>query len=274
MKNRVKIVFMALSLVSVLTSCKKDNKTSDESSNGTSSTPTSTVTTTQTVEKGTMKIEFINTVDGDPLVFGKQYTNASGETFTVSRFDYYISNIVLTMHDNSRVNIDNFYRIIKHSEDSTHILNIGAIPAGAYKSIKLMIGVDSTRNYSGAQTGGLDIGYAGDMFWGWAQGYIFLKLEGKSAASPTQDITYHIGGYNGPNHTQRELTIDFTGVEASVSKASTPTLKLNVNAGELFKTPTTISFTKFSKILNPGIKDAKMIADNYADMITFGSILN
>lgn len=281
MKNLVKLSSILLISSLAFSSCKKDDKTTEDPKNEPPAVTTPTVPTTTTTptvspgeEKGTMKIQFTHLVDGVPLVFGDTYTNASNEGFTVSKFNFYVSNIVLTRQDDSQIKINDFYRIVKASSDSSQLLNLGSIPAGSYKSIKLMLGVDSTRNYSGAQSGGLEIGYAADMYWGWSQGYIFLKFEGLSTTSPSGDLAFHIGGYDGPNRGQREMTIDFGSTEAKLTKNGTTTINLNVNIAELFKNPSAVSFTKFYKVLSPGTKDAKIIADNYADLISFGSISN
>ena len=270
MKYLVKIASIALIGSLGLAACQKDKKTVEDPA------PEPVTPITPVTPKGDMKIEFSNMVDDELLVFGKSYTNPNGEPYTVSKFNYYISNIVLTKSDNSVLKIDNLYHIVNHSKDTSRIVKISGIPEGSYKAMKIMLGVDSVRNRSGAQTGGLDIGYAyeNSMYWDWNQGYIFLKLEGVSASSPSNDIAFHMGGGNGPNRTQREFDIYFSGAEAAVSKAATPTVNLIVNVNEMFKSPTTLSFTKHSSILSPGTKDTKMIADNYADMIKFGSIKN
>jgi hypothetical protein len=61
--------------------------------------------------------------------------------------------------------------------------------------MEFMIGVDSARNNSGAQTGALDP--TNGMFWSWSTGYIMAKFEGTSAQSPAaaNALKFHIGGF-------------------------------------------------------------------------------
>ncbi len=269
MKNIVKVLVFVLPLGMCLQFCKKDKKMEPVPE------PENPKVTPVVTSPGGLKIQFNTTVDSDSLVLGKTYVNANGDAFTVSKFNYYISNIVLTKNDNSLVTINNFYQIIKQSDIVSRTINLTGIPEGSYKALKLMLGVDSARNRSGAQTGGLDVAYASDMYWSWNQGYIFLKLEGASPAAPsTNEISYHIGGYGGAYKTQREFVFNFVVEQLTVAASKTPTLNLLVNVNELFKNPTQVSFALNPTITSPGTKDAKMIADNYADMIKFGSLKN
>ena len=270
MKNFFKATILIPVLILSMQSCQKDKKTAANPVIDTAVTP---VTPTPTATTGNLKVEFHNMVDAEALELGKSYTNPNAETYSVSKFNYFISNIVLTKNDNSTIKIKNFYQIIKQSDNTSWTFTLNDIPNGSYKSIKVMMGVDSARNRSGAQTGALDVG--DDMYWGWNQGYIFLKLEGTAPTSTLSNngIEYHMGGYGGVNKTQREYVINFVAEEAVVSGTTTPTLSLQVNVNELFKSPTVISFATDPSVVVPGTK-AKMIADNYADMITFGSLKN
>jgi hypothetical protein len=223
-------------------------------------------------QTGSMTLEFDNRVDDKTLVLDDWYLNARGDSFQVSKFNYYISNVVLRNHDGSVFAVPESYRIIKHP--SARTMSLDNIPAGNYAGIQFMIGVDSTRNVSGAQSGGLDVGYASDMYWSWTTGYIFLKLEGKSPRSgaPSKAITYHIGGYGGPEKTQRVFNIDFSS-EAVVDGSRVPRIVLRTNVNELFRTPNLLDVQTVYSQSSPGA-GAKAIADNYADMITFGSVQN
>ena len=183
-KHFLRLVSLTVALSFVVLSCKKDPV---------SETPDPLPQPTP-VETGTIVVQFRNTVDTALLVYGKNYVNLNGDTFKVSKFNYYISNIVLTKEDNSVFVQPDSYRIIQQSDPASMKVQVTGVPVGNYKSVQLMLGVDSAKNNSGAHTGGLDFTYATDMFWGWNTGYIFLKLEG---TAPTSTISsdffeYHI----------------------------------------------------------------------------------
>lgn len=267
MKNPIKISVLFLFMFVVITSCKKDTKSATTTSTSTTTTPTTPAGST-----GTLKIRFNNVVNTDSLVFNKKYVNPNGDTFSVTKFNYYISNVVLTKDDNSQVTL-NVYQIVKQSDDTSRTVKLSGVPTGSYKSLKFMLGVDSSKNCSGPHTGGLDFVYAQDMFWSWNQGYIFLKLEGTSPVSTISIIEYHIGGYMGAYKAQRSFDLSFNSATANVSGNTSPTVNLVVNVNELFKNPNMISFATDPSIVSPGPK-TKIIADNYADMISFGSVKN
>ena len=68
------------------------------------------------------------------------------------------------------------------------------------------LGVDKKHNTSGANSGDLDPGNG--MFWSWQSGYINFKIEGVSPSCNTRKnkFQFHIGGYQTPHQTKRQLS--------------------------------------------------------------------
>jgi len=261
-KHKINIWTLVLLWVSFTTlvffSCKKEDvKTTPEDSN-----------TTPTSQFGTMVVEFTHVVDTQILEFGKKYLNPYGDTFSISKFNYYISNIVLVKEDNSLFTQSDSYYLVEASKTASAKLIINSVPFGKYKSIRFLLGVDSLHNVSGAQSGALDP--ANGMFWNWNTGYIMLKLEGAAPSSTVfgNTIEYHMGGFKGPNKTQRSFQIDFNNVTAEVASNKNPRLHLQTDVNELFQSPNTIRFSTLPIITSSGV-NAKLMADNYQDMILF-----
>ncbi|MBK6984369.1 MAG: hypothetical protein IPH32_06260 [Bacteroidetes bacterium] len=194
MKNIFK--FTAIALIALtLTNCKKDKDKDPEPE----PTPTTPATT------GSLKIEFEAMVGDSALEFGTAnttYTNQAGNTFNVSMYKYYISNIKITKMDNSVWTESNSYHLIDHSNLASTLITLANVPFANYKAIEFMIGVDSARNNSGAQTGALDV--SNGMFWSWSTGYIMAKFEGTTSIwCAGQNLKYHIGGFGGANKTMK-----------------------------------------------------------------------
>ncbi|RYY52419.1 MAG: hypothetical protein EOO09_21490 [Chitinophagaceae bacterium] len=155
-----------------------------------------------------MSVEFDNIVGGQNLFLDAvSYTNAAGEQFTVSRLQYFISNIKLRKTDGTEfaVNPDSSYFLIKENDPATRFARFKA-PAGDYNQLSFVIGVDSLRNTMdiSKRTGVLDpsAGMEDGMYWGWNSGYIFFKMEGTSPAAPVdptgqRKFRFHIGGFGG-----------------------------------------------------------------------------
>ncbi|GAB4207142.1 MAG: hypothetical protein Fur0023_17700 [Bacteroidia bacterium] len=264
--RKLSILSLVSGLLVLFTSCKKDPKEpADNNNNGSGNTATT----------AKIILSFEAMFGDSMLVFNnKTYVTANGDSVKISTFKYYISNITLTKTDNSTYTVPNSYYLVNHNASgSMASFTISGIPIGQYKAIKMLIGVDSARNVSGAQTGALDP--ANGMFWSWSTGYIMLKLEGTSPQSAAADksFKYHIGGFSGVNNTLRWITPSFNAMTANVSSSVIPEIHFKTDISEIFKTPNNIQLNTTYNVTMPGMM-AKMIADNYADMITVEHIHN
>lgn len=232
------------------------------------------VTPTPTGTTGSLKFHVENLFDTVPFELGStNYITANGDTVNFSMYKYYISNIKLIRPDGSRYAETESYHLINAADTNTLEFTIANVPNGAYSGIEFMIGVDSLRNVSGAQTGALDP--ANGMFWTWSTGYIMAKMEGSSPQSgaASNSIVYHIGGFTGANSSLRIVSPSFNGDQATVSSSATPEVHLACNVAEWFRNPVTINVgtTFFQMAVNA---NSAMIATNYADMFTVEHIHN
>lgn len=264
MKNLF-ITILALLTLS-LSNCKKDKVTA----------PDPEPEAPMPANAGSLKILFEAMVGDSDLVFSTQtYTNQAGNTFNVTMYRYYISNIKITKMDNSIWTEPNSYHLIDHSDDPSTLVTIPNVPFGNYKAIEFMIGVDSVHNLTPG-TGALDP--ANGMVWVWNQGYIMAKFEGTSPQSTEagQNLKFHIGGWNAsvaPN-VLKIVSPSFNSDTAKVTSSVSPTIHIANNLLEWFDSPTQIDFSTFPNvIMSPGA-DSKTIADNYADMFTIEHIHN
>ncbi len=260
MKNIFKLAAILI-VALTLFNCKKDTKTPE------------TQDITPLPAAGSLNIEFEAMVGASDLVLSTQtYTNASGNTFNVTMYRYYISNIKLTKSDNSVWIQPNSYYLIDHSVPLSTIINIPNVPFGNYKSMEFMIGVDSVKNLTPG-TGALDP--ANGMVWIWNQGYIMAKMEGTSPQSTASgnNLVFHVGGYSGQYKVQKTVSPSFNGDSAIVSTSITPKIHLANDLLQWFESPTTIDFSTTNTVHMPG-SSAKTIADNYADMFSVEHIHN
>ena len=192
------------------------------------------------------------------------YKNDNGDSLQISVFNYFISNIKLTRDDGFVYTEPESYHLVRENSSSTKSFTIENIPPGNYKTISFMIGVDSTRNVSGAQTGDLDPNSG--MFWDWNTGYIMAKLEGKSPASSGGMVLYHLGGYSGNSNAIRYVSLS---KDIPLSDKQSKNIHLKADALEWFKTPTTIKIKDIDVV---SANSTKIIADNYADMFSIDHI--
>jgi hypothetical protein len=142
-----------------------------------------------------LTVQFRAYVHGEPLQLNKKYQNPFGETYEINRFRFYAGRIAPVYTDTTfkLINLSG-YHLIDFSDSSSTRVNL-SVRAGAFNAIKFLVGVDSTDQVRGAQSGDLDP--VKGMYWTWNSGYLTFKLEGYSPLSnePAHMIAYHIGGY-------------------------------------------------------------------------------
>lgn len=219
----------------------------------------------QRSSKGMLSIVFNNYVEDLLLNLDSTvYKNELGQTYTITNFKYYISNIHLLRSDGKEfISTDHF--LINEDEESSKKINLNSLPEGEYNSITFIIGVDSLHNCNGAQSGALDP--VNGMFWAWNTGYIFLKLEGRSSSSksPGNILEYHIGGYRSPSNCIRTITLKFEKA-IKIQNNETSVINIKANVAEILRSPSTIDFSQLSAVTD--LHNASMIADNFKDMFT------
>lgn len=223
--------------------------------------------------KGNITFSFTNKVGNQPMVLNTgTYQNANGDSYTISLYKYYISNIKLTTDNGTVFAEPNSYHLVNEDLAASKTFSISNLPAGNYKSVTFIIGVDSTANSSGAQTGDLDP--LNGMFWDWNTGYIMAKLEGTSPQStaPGNGITFHMGGYFGKNNVLRTVTLQLP-TAAIVTSAKTPVINFNSDAATWFAAPNLINFAHTNVVTSAG-GDAVSISQNYAGMFTIDHVDN
>lgn len=226
---------------------------------------------TATASKNDVVVTFNAMLNGKALVpKSKWYSNASAEAFTVTKLNYYISNIKLTDDNGNTFAEKESYHLIKHV-DSLNSFIIKDVPIGNYNKIQFIIGVDSTRNVSGAQTGALDP--ANVMFWEWKSGYIFFKLEGSYASASTNEMEYavHVGGFTG----KYSCLQSFNGALSSpliVQGNKVSKMYFNTRVDEMFKTPDVWSFDKYYQFISDSM--FQVVSKHYKNMFVFDHIEN
>ncbi|MEP7376643.1 MAG: MbnP family protein [Chitinophagaceae bacterium] len=228
----------------------------------------------------TLLIKFDNRVGKQDLELNtKQYSNASGESFSISQLQYFVSNIKFRHTDGKEyiINQDESYFLIQENEPSTQIVKL-KVPAGDYNQLTFVFGVDSLRNTMNIskRTGVLDPASSMDngMYWSWNSGYIFFKMEGESPAAPADPIgnhkfRYHIGGFGGYSaptiNNIKTVTIDLS--QSGIIKArknKKPAITVGADILKIFNATTSVSIATHPSIMFS--EYSVNIANNYSKM--------
>ena len=205
--------------------------------------------------------------NGAPLELGRTYTNDLGEDYTITTFKFYASNLSISDGEAASTQEAESYHLIDASSPTSMSFTapLGRI---SFNRIRFLVGVDSLRNVSGAQTGALDP--TNGMFWTWNSGYIMAKLEGTSPSSPDpgQRMQYHIGGYAGAEATQRWVTLAFPGGLTYVNSPDQPlALTMDVDLDKWFRSTHELPISAHPLVMTPGELSVRY-ADNYATLFS------
>ena len=223
-----------------------------------------------------LSIEFDNIAGEENLHLNTgSYTTASGDTFSVSSLQYYISNIIVKRLDGyiHVVPPDSSYFLINESTPNTRHAKV-KVPTGLYTSLTFTLGVDSLRSCMdlSRRKGVLDPAGSMDdgMYWGWNSGYIFFKMEGSSPQAPVdpggeRKFRYHIGGFGGYSaptiNNIRTVTLDlYPAGPPNVRKGREANIHLMVDVTKVFSGASEISIAQYPNIMFS--KNSVMVANN------------
>ncbi|MNU76776.1 hypothetical protein D3C71_663360 [compost metagenome] len=251
MKNSIKWGVSAL-VLSVIFGCKKD-KIEPTPTPGTDNVSLKIEHTWQNGIEFALNTDFIQPTTNDTLNF--------------TTFKYYISNIRLKKADGSWWAQSNSYFLLDLSNGTTPSIQLTGVPNGEYTAIEYVLGVDSTRNVSGAQDGALSPSLG--MFWSWNSGYIMLKAEGTSPNAGMGSFTYHLGGFSGANNIVTKRSHNFGSNSLSVTGNGNCEIHLSVAPAKLWETVGSVSTN--SMIHMPGA-NAKTMADDFYGSFEFEHI--
>lgn len=248
--------------VSSLSSCKKDYSAED-------------LVLPPVLIDHNLIIRFVPKMDTAVLEFGKTYTNHFGESFSISQLKFYVHEMQFFNTDSSHITTTgkNDHFLIDFSDTTTTVLKYAIYPY-KYNRIGFFIGVDSSRNFSGAQTGALDP--AKGMFWTWNSGYIMAKMEGNSpqANTPNNKFEFHIGGFSGLDNTIQYPILNFPfGELLDVKNNKVSEITIEVNVAAWFYNPHDIKIAAHPVITTPGTL-ARQVSENYSKMCTVSKVLN
>ncbi|HTR42965.1 MAG TPA: MbnP family protein [Pseudomonadales bacterium] len=125
-----------------------------------------------------------------------RYQTSAGETFSVTRISYLVSDFELQRNDGSWLELSNSVAWLDpgQNRDSLRLENI---PAGEFSTIRFLVGLNTNLNH--ANPAKFPAGHplnpdVNSLYWGWQGGYVFLALEGlwRNAAGALDGWAYHL----------------------------------------------------------------------------------
>jgi hypothetical protein len=215
--------------------------------------------------KKTVTLFFHHQVGNEVLALGNSVKNILGETISIEKFKYYVSNFSVTDDKGTITKLPVQYFLVDEMDSASKKITL-TIPDISIRSIGFLLGVDSIRNVSGIQTGALDP--LKGMFWTWNSGYIMAKLEGMSdkSVSAGNRFTYHIGGFRKGMSTTKLIDLKIPATEKRATE-----IHIAADINHWFKSSSEIRISEIAVCHSPGPLAMK-IADNYSTMFSINFI--
>ena len=168
-----------------------------------------------------------------------RYQTSAGETFSITRVSYLLSDFALQRDDGSWLEISNSVAWLDLGENRD-TFRLENIPPGDYRSLHFSFGLGTNLNHANpAQFPArhpLNPNFNG-LYWSWQGGYIFLALEGlwRNADGALDGWAYHLA--RDPNCTRIILA-------APLEITNLTRLELDFDLATLLNAPRPLSFAK------------------------------
>ncbi len=145
----------------------------------------------------TLKVEINPQVAGDALQPASlRYQTMAGETFSVTRVSYLLSDFSLQNEDGRWLEFSNGVAWLDFDQNRNSF-RIEPVPPGNFLSLRFTVGLSPRLNHLNITN--FPAGHplnpdVNGLYWGWQGGYIFLALEGlwRNAAGELDGWAYHL----------------------------------------------------------------------------------
>jgi len=221
------------------------------------------------VQAATSQVKFTveNTLGSQPLILNSTVaTTKTGETLTVSLFEYYLSNIKFKKADGTVYAAPDTYFLVNQAKPSSLSFAVAGVPVGDYNSVSFIVGVDAQKTgFTDPLSFTGDLNPANNMYWAWNSGHIFLKLEGMvtPAGGTAKPLTCHIGGYVAPYNAIVTAAPSLQGATLPVRADHSPEVHLQADLLRMFDGVTHVPLSTFPGAHMPRAA-AVAVAHNYA----------
>jgi cytochrome c peroxidase len=133
------------------------------------------------VRASDLRIEIEPTLAGKPLAFDSlQLTNDAGQTFSVNRLDFHLSELALKDASGSWRMLKDWVAYLSLREGRRGF-TLHGVPDGDYQALRFTVGLTPEMNASDAAKRPADHPLSpsvSSLWWGWSGGYVFMALEG------------------------------------------------------------------------------------------------
>jgi uncharacterized lipoprotein NlpE involved in copper resistance len=222
-----------------------------------------------------VEFTFTQNWDGDPIENSDfdipQYVNANGESMSISKLVYLISDITFVSLTTAETFDAGDYNLVNVREQTNLTFTPDIeIPEGEYL-VSFTFGFDDEDNQDGIyqDLNSADGGWNVPMMLG--GGYHYMRLEGKyiDGAGALANYAYHT--IRAADNSTTPITLQDTSFEVSLGQitiGSNTNIEVEMNVAEWFKNPNTWDLNVLNTVLMPNFDAQIMMFENGSNFAT------
>jgi len=162
-----------------------------------------------------VKLKINHNLGTSAFAFNTEAQNDLGHQFKLTRLEYYISGISITHDGGMETKVPDTYILAKANQSNSVLL--GNLDVTNIESINFSIGVDPGVNNGDPAAWKSSHALSPkspSMHWGWASGYRFVAIEGKSGENFAQDFQIH--ALENKNYFQQSIPVSGEDVDGAL----------------------------------------------------------
>lgn len=202
-----------------------------------------------------------------------QFTTANGESISIERLRYVISDITFRTNNGEVLNTDVYNLVDVTNNDGLNFTLARTIPAGNYANVSFTFGLDNednSQNYLDLNSASFNVP---DMLGG---GYHYMQFDGKFINSnmEEQGFNYHaIRAVDNPgtNPTFPQDTF-FTVNLGPVNIAAVTEIEVEMNIAQWFKEPNLWDLNVYNQMLMPNSTAQILMYENGQNVFSLGEV--
>ena len=227
--------------------------------------------------QATPTFRFTHNWDGTPVTSadfnGFNFTNANGETLSIERLRYVISDITFRTSSGEVLSTNTHHLADMSIENSLAYTLTSSIPVGNYSNVSFTFGLDNednSQNFTDLNSASFNVP---DMLGG---GYHYMQFDGKfiNDNMDEQGFNYHaIRAVDnpGPNPTFPQDTF-FTVNLGAISITNTSEIEIEMNIAQWFKEPNLWDLNVYNQMLMPNSTAQILMFENGQNVFSLGEV--
>jgi cytochrome c peroxidase len=168
-----------------------------------------------------------------------RYQTSAGETFSVTRVSYFVSDVELQRDDGSWLAFSNAVEWLDFNENRDSI-RIEQVLPGEFRTVRFLIGLNPGMNHGNISKIPPDSPLNPDvnnLYWGWQSNYVFMALEGlwRNSSGELDGWAYHLA---------RDTNAVRIILAADMDITNETKIQLDFDIASLLNAPRPLSFVK------------------------------